>query len=118
MTAGSGSTRSWWPACASRHIRYEAVVKAGDGLDRIARAGGTTVDTIKRLNSGTAILRPGQVLKYQKAAVQKIIVKWDIASPLSIAKRYNIGDPDYARKLEYCLVVMRKSKLTESACAN
>ncbi len=97
---------------------YEAVVKAGDSLDRIARAGGTTVDTIRRLNSGTAVLRPGQVLKYEKAAVQKIIVMWNMATPLTIATRYNIGDPDYARKLEYCLAVMRKSKLTESACAS
>lgn len=54
---------------------YEAVVKAGDSLNRIARAGGTTIDTIKRLNPGTAILRPGQILKYQKAAAQKIIVR-------------------------------------------
>lgn len=96
---------------------YEAVVKAGDSLDRIARAGGTTVDTIRRLNPGTAVLRPGQILKYQKAAVQKIIVRWNMAGPLTIATRYNIGDPDYAKKLEYCLAVMRKSKPTESACA-
>ena len=96
---------------------YEAVVKAGDSLDRIARAGGTTIDTIKRLNPGTAILRPGQILKYQKAAVRKIIERWNMAGPLTIATRYNIGDPDYARKLEYCLTVMRKSKLTESVCA-
>ena len=51
------------------------------------------------------------------AAVQKILVMCNTAGPVTIATRYNIGDPDYARKLEYYLAVMRKSKLTESACA-
>ena len=27
----------------------------------------------------------------------------------AIAKRYNVGDPAYAKKLNYCLAVMRKS---------
>lgn len=97
---------------------YETVVKAGDSLDRIARVNRTTIDTIKRLNLGKAQLRVGQTLKYQKASVQKIIVRWNVAIPATIATRYNIGDPEYAKKLEYCLAVMRKSKSMESACTS
>lgn len=96
---------------------YEIVAKAGDSLDRIARANSTTVDTIKRLNPGTHILRPGQTLKYKKATVQKIIVRWNMANPSTIAMRYNVGDPDYAKKLAYCLTVMQKSKSQDLVCA-
>jgi LysM repeat protein len=96
---------------------YEIVVKPGDTFDKIARANGTTIDTLKKSNPGTASLRPGQKLKYQKACTQKIIVRWEAASSSNIARRYNIGDPDYAKKLEYCLSVMRKSKSEESSCA-
>lgn len=97
---------------------YEIVVRPGDTFDKIARTNGTTIATLKRCNSGAAILRPGQVLKYQKAATQKIIVRWEAASTSTIARRYNVGDPDYARKLGYCLSVMRKITSGESACAS
>lgn len=96
---------------------YEVVVKAGDSVDRIARANSTTIDTIKSLNPGVHTLRAGQTLKYRKAAVRKIIVRWSMASPSTIAGRYNIGDPDYAKKLDYCLAVMRAAALPERKCA-
>ncbi|WLI88542.1 LysM domain-containing protein [Massilia sp. R2A-15] len=96
---------------------YEVAVKAGDSIDRIARANSTTIDTIKSLNAGIHTLHAGQTLKYRKAAVQKIIVRWSMAPPSTIASRYNIGDPDYARKLEYCLAVMRSAALPERKCA-
>ncbi len=96
---------------------YEVAVKAGDSIDRIARANSTTIDTIKSLNAGIHTLHAGQTLKYRKAAVQKIIVRWSMATPSTIASRYNIGDPDYARKLEHCLAVMRSAALPERKCA-
>ena len=87
---------------------YEVVVTAGDSLEKIARTNGTTIGMLKKLNPGTSILKPGQTLKYQKAAIQKIIVGWDMVTTSTIAKRYNVGDPAYAKKLNYCLAVMHK----------
>lgn len=69
------------------------------------------------LNAGIQTLRAGQTLRYRKAAVQKIIVRWNMASLTAIASRYNVGDPDYAKKLEYCLNVMRATKTEERKCA-
>lgn len=97
---------------------YEIVVKAGDTFEKIARTNGTTTATLTRSNPGAALLRPGQVLKYQKASTQKIIVRWDVPLTSTIARRYNVGDPDYAKKLEYCLSVMGQNKLGEPACAS
>jgi hypothetical protein len=89
---------------------HEAVVKPGDTFDRIARANGTTVDTLKALNRGMTILRPGQTVRFQKASVRKVITRWDPPTPGNIATRYNVGDPDYAKKLEYCLSIIRKAQ--------
>ncbi|RJG11538.1 LysM peptidoglycan-binding domain-containing protein [Massilia cavernae] len=96
---------------------YEVLVKPGDSLDKIARANGTTPDILRKYNGGGCVLRPGQKLKYRKAAVRKIIASWNLVTKESIATRYNVGDPEYSRKLGYCLEVMRKSAGREKACA-
>jgi hypothetical protein len=96
---------------------YDVLVKPGDTLEKIAKSSGTTVDTLKQCNGGAIVLRPGQSLKYQKSSVQKIITRWTPASPTSIARLYNVGDPAYARKLTYCLSVMLKNKAQEASCA-
>ncbi|MBP1206221.1 hypothetical protein JOD97_004294 [Duganella sp. 1411] len=88
---------------------YEVVVTTGDSLEKIARTNGSTVDTLKKLNPGTSILKLGHTLKYRKASIQKVIVGWDMVTTSAIAKRYNVGDPAYAKKLNYCLAVMCKS---------
>lgn len=90
---------------------YEITVKPGDCLDKIAKAQGSTVDTLKKLNPTAAVLRPGQVLKYQKASVQRVIASWRHISTTLIAQRYNGGgDPNYAKKLDYALSLVRKGK--------
>lgn len=96
---------------------YMLVVKAGDSLDKIARAHGTTIDTLRRCNPGVAVLHAGQTLTYQKAAIRKRIVGWDMATTARIASGYNVGDPGYAQKLDYCLAVMRRDKQMDTACA-
>jgi hypothetical protein len=96
---------------------YDVVVKAGDTLEKIARSNGTTVDTLKKCNSKTSALHPGQSLKYQKASIQKIITRWSAINPTSIARLYNVGDPAYAKKVTYCLSVMQKAKQQETSCA-
>lgn len=95
---------------------YEVAAKPGDTFERIARANGTTVDTLKALNKSMVILRLGQTVRFQKASIRKIITRWDPPTPRNIATRYNVGDPDYARKLEYCLCIIRKAQ-EETACA-
>ncbi|QPF71993.1 LysM peptidoglycan-binding domain-containing protein [Roseateles sp. DAIF2] len=95
---------------------YSVTVKPGDSLDKIARAHGTTVETLKRLNPGAAVLRPEQVLKYQKVAIKKMIVGWRPLNSTTIATLYNGGgDPNYARKLDFTLDLVRKIGATTCA---
>jgi len=91
---------------------YEVTVKPGDSLDRIAKAHDSTPDTLKKLNPIANALRPGQVLKYQKASVRRIIAGWRPLSTTSIALRYNSmqRDPNYAIKLDYALSLIRQGK--------
>jgi LysM repeat protein len=91
---------------------YEVAVKPGDSLDKIAKVQGSTVDTLRKLNPTAAVLRPGQVLKYPKASVQRVISGWKTFSTLSITLRYNSmrRDPNYAKKLDYALLLVRKAK--------
>lgn len=94
---------------------YDVSVKSGDTLERIAKLNGTTVETLRKSNSSTNVLRPGQSLKYQKASIQKIITRWTAVSTTSVARLYNVGDPLYAKKLAYCLSIMQKEK-QEAQC--
>jgi hypothetical protein len=90
---------------------YEVTVKPGDNLEKIAKAQGSTVDTLKKLNPTTIVLRPGQVLKYQKASVRRVITSWRHISTVLIAQRYNGGgDTHYATKLDYTLNAVRKGR--------
>jgi LysM domain len=113
-----------------RHARYDirtvkdardtrvhsVLVKSGDSLDRIARENGTTVELLKGRNAASVILRPGQTLQYEKGALRKVIVGWELITPASIARRYNVGDPHYGQKLTYCLDVIRRSKVRSEQC--
>ncbi|WP_454706788.1 LysM peptidoglycan-binding domain-containing protein [Delftia acidovorans] len=95
---------------------YEVTVKRGDSLEKIAKAQGSTPETLKRLNPKAATLQPGQVLRYQKASVQRVITGWRSISANMVAQRYNGGgDPNYARKLNHTLSLVRSAKAV--ACA-
>lgn len=96
---------------------YDLIVKSGDTLEKIARSNGSTVDTLKKCNTGALVLRPGQSLRYQKTSIQKVITRWTSANPTSIARLYNVGDPAYAKKLTYCLSVMHRTTQPEVSCA-
>jgi len=87
---------------------FDVTVKAGDSLDRIARNNGSTTETMKRLNPGGMALRVGQVVKCQKASVQRQITGWRAITTSAIAARYNGGgDPNYALKLDYVLALLK-----------
>jgi len=94
---------------------YEVTVKTGDSLDKIARMQGTTVVLLRQLNRDTHVLRPGQVLKYRRAAMRKVIVGWKPTTTNNIAFYYNTKDTMYARKLDYALSLIRNQK--ETPCA-
>ncbi|WP_107314777.1 LysM peptidoglycan-binding domain-containing protein [Burkholderia metallica] len=95
---------------------YEVIVKPGDSLDKIAKTQGSTVEVLKKLNPAVSVLRPGHVLKYRKASVQRVITSWRYISPTLTAQRYNGGrDINYATKLDYVLKVMQKGR--ETVCA-
>ncbi len=90
---------------------YEVAVKPGDSLDKIAKVQGSTVDTLRKLNPTAAVLRPGQLLKYQKASMQRVVTSWRHISTATIAQRYNGGgDPSYSKKLDHALSLVRKGK--------
>lgn len=91
---------------------YEVPVKPGDSLDKIAKAQGSTTELLRKLNPVSNVLRPGQLLKCQKASIQRIITGWRHISTALIAQRYNGGgDPSYAKKLDYALSLVRNGKV-------
>ena len=55
-------------------------------------------------------LKPGQVIKYRKAAMQQVITGWRPATTQNVAVLYNVGDPSYARKLDYALTLIHNGK--------
>lgn len=86
----------------------EVTVKAGDNPSKIADANGTTLDMLKKLNPNKwAVLRPGDVLKIQKASLKKSIKSWASITTQFCATKYNIGDALYAKKLDYCLTLIK-----------
>jgi hypothetical protein len=87
---------------------HEVTVKLGDSLEKIAKAQGSTVQKMKELNPKVTILRPGQVLKYQKASIQQVITGWRTINTQFVASRYNVGDIMYVKKLDYALAIIRK----------
>jgi LysM repeat protein len=94
----------------------EIKVKTGDSLERIAIAQGTTAQIIKSLNPNLTTLRPGQLLKFRKGKVERVIAGWQSISTAAIARRYNGGgDFNYARKLDFALGLIRQRK--EVTCA-
>lgn len=65
---------------------------------------------MQKLNPAAHVLRPGQVLKYQKASLKKVITGWKLITTSNIAICYNVGDSMYAKKLDYALTLIREGK--------
>jgi len=82
---------------------YDYTVVAGDSLDKISKKVGTTIDELRASNPGkTSIIRAGQILKYRKAAIIRVITGWREFTIETIADAYNGGgDSAYAEKLTY-----------------
>ena len=88
----------------------EYTVAAGDSFDSIARKVGTTIAVLQQLNADKNVLHAKDIVKYRKAAIKRVLKGWLSFNTKNIAQRYNVGDPDYAAKLDYCLLVMGKLK--------
>jgi LysM repeat protein len=86
---------------------YDITVKAGDSLSRIAKIEGSTEAMLKQLNPGAHALRPGQVVKCQKATMRRVVTGWRIINTASIAAYNGRGDARYREKLDYALRAMR-----------
>lgn len=94
---------------------HDVTVGSGDNMSRIAKARGSTPEVMKELNPDVGMLRPGQVLHYRKASVQRVITGWRPITASSVATYYNAGgDSVYADKLNYALTAVRKR--TEATC--
>lgn len=89
---------------------HEYPVVAGDSFDAIARKVGSTLPVLQQLNPDKKVLHAKDVIKYRKAAIQRVLKGWMAFTTKNVAQRYNVGDPDYAAKLDYCLAVMEKLK--------
>jgi hypothetical protein len=86
-------------------------VQPGDNLDKIAKAQGSTVEILKKLNPVAVVLRSGQVLQFQKASVQRVITGWRVLTSDLLQLRYNGGgDPSYSKKIDYALGLVRQGK--------
>lgn len=91
-------------------------VKNGDSFDKIARTHNTTIETLKQLNPHANILHAGEVLKYQRSRIKRVIVGWKGLTIENIAERYNTNrDSRYANKLTYALSAIQQRGT--SACA-
>jgi len=98
-----------------KHYKYISVitdnkihtveVKPGSNSSLIAKEQNTTIFVLEKLNPKINInnIRPGMVLRYQKASMQYVITGWQSISAALIKELYNTkeGDPDYKRKLDY-----------------
>lgn len=94
---------------------YEVTAQAGDSIEKIAKARGSTPELMKKLNPSVHMLKRGEVLKYQKASVRKVITGWKSITPSGIATYYNAGgDALYVQKMNYALAAVRRR--TATAC--
>lgn len=82
---------------------HEYTAAKGDSFWKLQKSLSTTEADLKQMNPGMQTIRPGQVIKYRKAAMKRIIKGWLPMTPQKIFERYNIGDPQYPTKLEYVL---------------
>jgi hypothetical protein len=89
---------------------YDITVKIGDNLSKIAKAEGSTEAMMKQLNPGVGTLKVGQVLKCQKASMQRVVTGWRIINTSSIAAYNGRGDSRYQGKLDYALRAIQRKR--------
>lgn len=80
-------------------------VVANDSFDRIAKKVGTTVENLQANNKvKPTALRPGMVLSYDPARMERYVSGWRKFQTAIIADRYNGGgDAEYSAKLSHVM---------------
>lgn len=90
---------------------HEVVINPGDSLARIAKVNGTTSEILRKLNPQALILQLGQILKYRKGAVRRVVVGWRMMDTNEVARLYNGGgDPKYAQKLNFAFGLVKQGR--------
>lgn len=62
------------------------------------------------VNPMVKLLQPKQKLLCRKAKIKRVITGWLPCDSANIARRYNVGDPDYSAKLDYVMTLLQKIK--------
>lgn len=92
---------------ASIHVH---TVRPGDTASEIAVEAGTTLDELQNSNSNVNLemLHAGQLLRFRKANMKRVVTGWRVFDAPTVASRYNGGgDTNYAEKLSYVLGKLR-----------
>lgn len=87
---------------------YTYTVIKGDNLWVVASKVGSTVKSLRRQNPTANALKIGQILRYRKAAIRRVITGWRPVTTATLARYYNVGDSNYAAKLDYVLFLFEK----------
>ena len=88
---------------------HEYTIKAGDTFFGIAGKLGTTPNELKTMNPEKEILHLGDKIKYKSAKMQRVIIGWMPFTTQNIADRYNVGDFNYATKLNFVLYLFSQA---------
>ena len=84
---------------------FEVPIKPRDSLALIAEKNQSTVEMLKFLNPNLSPrkMKVGDPVSVRKASMQKVIKGWSKIDTRFAAENYNVGDPMYFTKLEFCL---------------
>ena len=98
---GIHSVISPWAVCPAPTY----TVLANDSFDRIAKKVGTTVENLQANNKvKPTALRPGMVLTYDPASMERYVSGWRKFQTAIVADRYNGGgDAEYSAKLSHLM---------------
>ncbi len=88
---------------------HQYTIKAGDTFFGIARKLGTTQNELETMNPEKKILHLGDKIKYKSAKMQRVIIGWMPFTTQNIADRYNVGDFNYATKLDFVLYLFNQA---------
>jgi LysM domain len=89
---------------------YPYTIVPGDSFYQIARKVGSTQKALQDLNPHVKLLKPKDTIKVRKARLERAIKGWQPFTTSTIASRYNIGDSDYAAKLDHVLKLFARLK--------
>ena len=88
---------------------HQHIIKPGETFFGIAKGLGTTQKELEFLNAEKKTLHAGDKVKYKSAKMQRVIIGWMPFTTQNIADRYNVGDFNYATKLDLVLYLFNQA---------